>query len=72
MPNDPIIQKSLECIKNIEEFCNGRIKPWEPDAAYRAHCLFRELAKPYIDTMCDYLAVSPMSTFRVPITEIRD
>ena len=59
MMSDPIIQETLRAIKNIEEFVNNSIKPWEPDAAYRAHCLFRSLAKPYIDNMCDYLATRP-------------
>lgn len=67
MLNDPIIQKSLEAIKNIEEMVNRGIKPWEPNAAYRAHCLFRKLARPYIEVMCDYLATRPKSAFQIPV-----
>lgn len=67
MINDPIIQESLRAIKNIEEFVNNSIKPWEPDAAHRAHCLFRSLAKPHIDIMCDYLASRPKSAFQIPV-----
>lgn len=67
MMNDPIILKALEAIKNIEEMVNKGIKPWEPDAAYRAQCLFRSLAQPYIDTICDYLATRPKSSFQIPV-----
>lgn len=67
MINDPIIQESLRAIKNIEELVNNGIKPCEPDAAYRAHCLFRSLAKPYIDIMCDYLASRPKAAFQIPV-----
>lgn len=67
MMNDPIIQESLRAIKNIEEFVNDSIKPWEPNAAYRAHCLFRSLAQPYIDIMCDYLATRPKAAFQIPV-----
>lgn len=67
MINDPIIQESLRAIKAIEELVNNGIKPWEPDAAYRAHCLFRSLAKPYIDIMCDYLASRPKAAFQIPV-----
>lgn len=67
MINDPIIQESLRAIKNIEEFVNNDIKPWEPNAAYRAQCLFRSLAQPYIDIMCDYLATRPKAAFQIPV-----
>ena len=67
MLSDPIIQESLRAIKAIEELVNNGIKPWEPDAAYRAHCLFRSLAKPYIDIMCDYLATRPKAAFQIPV-----
>lgn len=67
MINDPIIQESLRAIKAIEELVNNGIKPWEPNAAYRAHCLFRSLAKPYIDIMCDYLASRPKAAFQIPV-----
>lgn len=67
MLSDPFIQETLRAVKNIEEFVNDSIKPWEPDAAYRAHCLFRELARPYIDIMCDYLATRPKAAFQIPV-----
>ena len=67
MINDPIISESLRAIKIIEERVNNAIKPWERDAAYRAQCLFRSLAQPYIDTICDYLASRPKSSFQIPV-----
>lgn len=67
MLSDPIIQNTLKAIKAIEELVNRGIKPWEPDAAYRAQCLFRSLAKPYIDIMCDYLATRPKAAFQIPV-----
>lgn len=67
MINDPIIQKALEAIKIIEERVNDGIKPWERDAAYRAHCLFRELASPYIETISDYMSTRPKSAFQIPV-----
>lgn len=67
MINDPIISEALRAIKAIEERVNDGIKPWEPDAAHRAHCLFRSLAKPYIDIMCDYLSSRPKSAFQIPV-----
>lgn len=67
MINDPIIQETLRAIKNIEELVNNGIKPWEPNAAYRAQCLFRSLAKPYIRTICDYMATRPKSAFQIPV-----
>lgn len=67
MINDPIIAESLRAIENIEKFVNEGIKPWEPNAAYRAHCLFRLLAQPYIDTLCDYLASRPKAAFQIPV-----
>ena len=67
MINDPIIQETLRAVKAIEELVNNSIKPWEPNAAYRAHWLFRSLAKPYIDFMCDYLATRPKAAFQIPV-----
>ena len=67
MINDPIIQKALEAIKNIEEFCDRAIKPWEPNAAYRATCLFRELARPYLETISDHMSTRPKSSFQIPV-----
>lgn len=67
MINDPIIQETLRAIKAIEELVNRGIKPHEPDAAYRAQCLFRSLAKPYIDIMCDYMSSRPKAAFQIPV-----
>jgi hypothetical protein len=67
MLSDPIIQETLRAIKAIEELCNRGIKPWEPDAAYRAQCLFRSLAQPYIDTLLDYMSSRPKSAFQIPV-----
>ena len=67
MINDPIIQETLRAIKAIEERVNEGIKPYEPNAAYRAQCLFRSLTKPYIDTLCDYIASRPKSSFQIPV-----
>ena len=67
MLSDPIIQETLRAIKNIEEFVNDSIKPWEPNAAYRAQRLFMSLAQPYIDIMCDYLATRPKAAFQIPV-----
>lgn len=67
MMNDPIIQEALRAIKNIEEMVNKGIKPWEPNAAYRATCLFRELARPYIETISEYMATRPKSSFQIPV-----
>lgn len=67
MINDPIIQESLRAIKAIEELVNNGIKPWEPNAAYRAHCLFLSLAKPYIDALSDYMATRPKAAFQIPV-----
>lgn len=67
MLSDPIIQETLRAIKAIEERVNEGIKPNEPDAAYRAHCLFRSLAQPYIDTLHDYMATHPKRAFQIPV-----
>ena len=67
MISDPIIQDTLRAVKAIEEMVNRGIKPHEPDAAYRAQCLFRSLAQPYIDIMCDYLATRPKAAFQIPV-----
>ena len=67
MINDPIIAESLRAIENIEKFVNNSIKPWEPDAAHRAHCLFRSLANPYIDALSDYLSTRPKAAFQIPV-----
>lgn len=67
MMSDPIIQETLRAVKAIEERVNEGIKPWEPDAAYRAQCLFRSLAQPYIDTLLDYMATRPKAAFQIPV-----
>lgn len=67
MLSDPIIQDTLRAVKAIEELVNRGIKPWEPDAAYRAQCLFRSLANPFIDALSDYLATRPKSAFQIPV-----
>lgn len=67
MLSDPIIQETLRAVKAIEEMVNRGIKPWEPDAAYRAQCLFRSLSNPYIDALCDYLATRPKASFQIPV-----
>lgn len=67
MLSDPIIQETLRAIKAIEERVNEGIKPNEPNAAYRAQCLFRSLAQPYIDALCDYMATRPKAAFQIPV-----
>lgn len=64
--DDPIIAALHKHINDIAEMCNERIKPWEPDAAWRAQNLFRELANPYINYMSEYVATRPKFAFPVP------
>jgi len=64
--DDPIIDALLKHINAIAEMCNERIRPWEPDAGTRAVRLFNELAKPYIDAMCEYIVTRPKFSFPVP------
>lgn len=64
--DDPIIADLRKHINDIAEMCNSHIKPWMPDSAWRAQNLFRELAKPYIDYMCQYIATRPKFSFPVP------
>lgn len=64
--DDPIIARLMEHINAIADMCNEQIKPWEPDAGPRAVRLFNELAKPYIDYMCEYVAARPKFAFIVP------
>lgn len=66
MISDPILDAFHKHINAIAEMCNERIKPWEPDAGIRAVRLFNELAKPYIDYMCEYVAFRPKLAFPVP------
>lgn len=63
--SDPVIDCLGEHINAIAEMCNANIKPWVPNSARRAQNLLRELAKPYIDTLCDYMASRPKSPFPV-------
>lgn len=65
--SDPIIQEALRAINRIGEFCNQSITPSEPDGARRAVLLFRSLAKPYIDTITDYIASRPKAAFSIPV-----
>ena len=64
--NDPILNRLCKHINDISEMCNAHIKPWEPDAGPRAVRLCNELAKPYIDYMCEYDAID-RSTFFDPV-----
>lgn len=64
--NDPVLDTLRKHINDLADMCNANIKPWEPDSAYRAHKLFQEMAKPYIDVMCEYMAGRPKSAFAVP------
>lgn len=66
MIEDDVIARLREHINAIAEMCNERIKPWEPDAGPRAVRLFNELAKPYVDYMCEYIATRPKFEFPVP------
>lgn len=66
MIEDEVIARLREHINAIAEMCNERIKPWEPDAGVRAVRLFNELAKPYIDYMCEYITTRPKFSFPVP------
>lgn len=63
--NDPVLDALSKHINALGDMCNSCVKPWEPDSAYRAHCLFREMAKPYIDVMCEYMASRPKFAFPV-------
>ena len=63
--DDPIIASLHKRINDIAEMCHAHIKPWEPDSWIRSVRLFNELAKPYIDTMCEYVATRPKSSFPV-------
>ena len=65
MVNDPVIEALHKHINAIAEMCNGRIRPWEPDAGPRAVRLCNELCKPYIDYMCKYIATRPNFAFPV-------
>lgn len=64
---DPVIDELRKHINAIADMCNANIKPWEPNAAYRAHKLFQEMAKPYIDCMCEYMATRPKFAFQIPV-----
>lgn len=64
--NDPVLDELHKHINALADMCNSYVKPWEPNSAYRAIRLFNELAKPYIDRMCEYMAIRPKSAFPVP------
>ena len=63
--DDPILARLREHINGIAEMCKANIKPWQPDSGYRAMRLFQELARPYIDYMCEYIATRPKFSFPV-------
>lgn len=63
--DDPIIDVLRKHINALADMCNANIKPWEPNAAYRAHKLFQEMVKPYIDALCDYMTSIQKSPFPV-------
>lgn len=63
--DDPIIAELHRHINAIADMCNARIKPWMPESVWHAQNLFRELAQPYIDAMCEYVATRPKSVFSV-------
>ena len=65
--DDPIIASLHKHINAIAEMCNERIKPWEQDAGPRAVRLFNELAAPYINRMCEYVATRPKAAFQIPV-----
>lgn len=64
--SDPVIDCLGEHINALADMCNSHVKPWEPDSAYRAHNLFLEMAKPYIDVMCEYMATRTKFAFPIP------
>ncbi len=63
--DDPVITALRKHINGIADMCNANIKPWQPDAGVRAVRLFNELARPYIDYMCEYVASRPKFSFPV-------
>ena len=63
--DDPIIVAIHKHINDLADMCNEQIKTGKPDSVWRAQNLFRELAKPYIDAMCDYMSVRPKFSFPV-------
>jgi hypothetical protein len=63
--DDPIIASLHRHINAIADMCQAHIKPWEPDSGIRSVRLFNELAKPYIDAMCEYVATLPKFAFPV-------
>lgn len=64
--DDPIIAAIHKHIDELAAMCNERIRPWERDSVRRAQDLFRDLARPYIDYMCEYIATRPKFAFPVP------
>lgn len=63
--NDPILDRLCKHINAIAEMCNANIRPWEPNSGVRAVRLFNELARPYIDYACEYVATRPKFSFPV-------
>lgn len=63
--DDPIIAALHKHINAIAEMCNAHVNPWMPDSAWRSQRLFQELAKPYVDAMCEYIATRPNFAFPV-------
>lgn len=63
--DDPIIARLHKHINTIADMCNDHIRPWEPNAVPRAVRLCNELAKPYIDALCDYMATRTKFAFPV-------
>lgn len=63
--NDPVLEALRKHINDLADMCNSHVNPWEPDSAFRAHKLFQEMAKPYIDVMCEYMATRMKFAFPV-------
>lgn len=64
--SDPVLDELHKHINAIADMCNANIKPWEPNSGVRAVRLFNEIARPYIDYMCEYVATRPKFAFPVP------
>ena len=63
--DDPIIAAIHKRIDELAAMCNARIRPWERDSVRRAQNLFRDLARPYIDYMCEDLATRQKFAFPI-------
>ena len=62
---DPVAEHLISIVNSIADMCNEHIRPWEPNAVPRAVRLCNELAKPYIDALCDYMTSIQKSPFPV-------